>query len=570
MNQKFFKSGLLAVLIFFVFFAMNVGAYEMENNLCKCNNCEDCTKALDDRACSVVQLTRDLDESVMGKSGASCIINPAFGSGKTLDCNNHKIERCPTCGQDENTYGVYLRDKKDMTIKNCNFINFRNGVNIYSSSNIKLTNNKFSSGYEGIYIKEGTKCALENNVLKNMELTGIHLLNSNGNSISNNDLTSIIGNSVTAIFLEKSAQNLIKNNNANDRKARGIFLKESNNNTISENFVNGCNVGIQIEYSSGNNISENKASNCQDSSVFLLHSSKNTISKNEANSNQKYGMQISQSNENLISNNEVKNNVLSYGLYLDYSSDNNISENLVTSNREGIYSIGSKNFISKNKVCRNKDYDFDSSKWMESTGDDNYCGISDGWNDDGTSGCTKKCKCDSNNECNDDEICENVRCEKLNCGKIYAHKCVGCLNDSDCSKSEKCENNNCKSTMKDVFCNSNEDCKGDEKCENKKCAKLKCPSNEKPENHECVKEIREEKNTNNTGNANANANNTNITIDGKEKPKEEPQNLLPLILLVIIVVIVLYFLFGRKKPKTKDADVKGKEDKVKEVKGEKI
>jgi len=38
------------------------------------------------------------------------------------------------------------------------------------------------------------------------------------------------------------------------------------------------------------------------------------------------------------------------------------------------------------------------------------------------------------------------------------------------------------------------------------------------------------------------------------------------------VLIVLYFLFGRKKEKTKtkDTNVKGKENKVKEVKGEKI
>ncbi len=558
MNQIFFKSGLIVVLIFFVFFAMNVSAYEMENNLCKCTHCEDCTKALDDGACSVVQLTRDLDESVMGKSGASCIINPAFGSGKIFDCNNHKIERCSSCGQDENTYGVYLRDKKDMTIKNCNFINFRNGVNIYSSSNIKITNNKISSRYGGIYIKEGTKCALENNVLKNMELTGIHLLNSNGNSIRNNDLTGITGNSVTAIFLEKSAQNLIKNNNANDRKERGIFLKESNNNTLNKNFVNGCNVGIQIEYSSGNDISENKASKCMDSSIFLLHSSKNTISKNEANSNQKYGMQISQSNENLISNNEIKNNVFSYGLYIDYSSDNNISENLITSNRKGIYSIGSKNFIYKNKVCWNKDYDFDSSKWMGSSGNDNCCDIPGGWNDLNANGCSKKCKCESNDECNDDESCKNAGCEKLNCGKIYEHKCVECLNDSDCLKSEKCANNKCK--LKDGFCNSNKDCKSDEKCENNKCMQLECPSNEKPEEHKCVpKETKEEKTTNET-------NIINNVSDGKEKPKDESQNLLPLILLVIIVIIVLYFLFGRKK-NTKGTNVK---EKPKEVKGEKI
>ncbi|MDI6730941.1 MAG: right-handed parallel beta-helix repeat-containing protein [Candidatus Altarchaeum sp.] len=89
---------------------------------------------------------------------------------------------------------------------------------MYSSSNIKITNNKFSSEYESIYIKKGTKCALENNILKNMELTKIHLLNSNENSISDNDFIGTIGNSVTAIFLEKSNQNLIKNNNTNDRK----------------------------------------------------------------------------------------------------------------------------------------------------------------------------------------------------------------------------------------------------------------------------------------------------------------------------------------------------------------
>jgi len=562
MNPVFFKLVLAVVLMFFVFFAMNVSAYEIDNNMCKCDNCEDCTKALENRACSVVQLTRSLDESVMGKSDMSCIVNPAFGSGKTFDCNNYKIERCPTCGQDEKSYAVYLRDKKNMIIKNCNFVNFRIGVNIYSSSDIKLTNNKFSNGYEGIYIKEGTKCALENNIIENMELTGIHLLNSNENFIGNNDLTGIVENRATAIFLEKSDKNLIKNNNANNRKERGIFLKESNNNALLGNSVNECNVGIHIEYSSGNNISENKASKCLDSSVFLIHSSKNIISKNKANSNKKYGMRVSQSHQNLISENEIRNNAFSYGLYIDYSSDNNISKNLITSNRIGIYSIGSKNFISENKVCRNKDYDFDSSNWMKSAGDNNYCDISDRWNDEDASGCTNKCKCESDDECGDDEMCENAKCKKLTCDKIYRHKCVECLNNSDCSKSEKCENNKC--ILKKGFCKDDTDCKDDEKCENNKCVQLECPGNEKIENHACVKVTEEE---NETTNETIIANDTG---ERKKEPKEEPQNLLPLILIAIIVIIVLYFLFRRKKTKTKDNSVKGKEDKIKEVKGEKI
>ncbi|PKP56968.1 MAG: hypothetical protein CVT89_05290 [Candidatus Altiarchaeales archaeon HGW-Altiarchaeales-2] len=435
MNQIFFKSRLIAFLMFFVMFvSANVSAYEIESNLCKCTSCEDCTDALHNKACSVVQLIIDLTESTMGKSSASCIVNPPFSDGKTFDCNNHKIERCPTCGQ-KDTYGVYLRDKKNMLIKNCNIINFDIGIGIYSSSDIKVTNNKFSNGHTGVYLNGTTKCDIEGNVIGNME-NGIHLSESDYNTVANNDLTGIKGNTAMAIFLEESSENLIKNNNANGKKEKGIFLKESDDNTINGNSVNECTVGIQIEHSSSNNISENKGSNCQESAILLTYSSKNKISKNNVNSNKKYGIQLLRSDKNLITLNEMKNNIFSYGLSVEYSSDNNISENLILSNRAGIHSTQSKNFISGNKVCRNKEYDFDSSDWMKSEGYNNYCDISGVWNDINASRCSKKCKCESNDECNDDESCKNAGCEKLNCGKIYEHKCVECLNDSDCLKSE--------------------------------------------------------------------------------------------------------------------------------------
>jgi len=530
---------LFFVCFIMVFFGIS-NAYEMDKDMCKCDSCEDCTKALSDGACSSVYLTRDIDESVIGKTSASCILNPAFGNGKIFDCNNHKIERCSTCGIEENSYGVYLRDKKDMVIRNCKFINFKYGINVYHSSNIKVMNNKFSGGKEGIYIREGKDCDVEKNVIEKME-QGIHLLYSDGNSIIDNDLSDIAGNNVIGIFLEHSDKNLIKGNNVNNGKDKGIFLEESNKNEIIKNFVNNNNEGIEVVGSSENKISENEVNKCSYVSIYLVHSTKNIILKNEANSNKKYGIYIAGSDENLISENKIKNNILSYGLYIDHSSNNNISKNLIFSNREGIHSIEGENFMFGNKVCWNNNYDFYSSNWMKSAGNDNYCDVPDGWNDKNKTGCTNRCICKSNDECDYDEFCNNGQCEKLNCDKIYNHKCVECLMDSDCKKSEKCEANKC--VLKIGFCNSDNECKDDEKCENNKCIKLECEGDEKVKNHTCVKIIKEIK-VENITNA---SNEGNISKFNEEGEKGNMLLFLFIILIGIGITLILYILFSRKK-----------------------
>jgi len=65
----------------------------------------------------------------------------------------------------------------------------------------------------------------------------------------------------------------------------------------------------------------------------------------------------------------------------------------VSLNKDGISSYQSSSTINSNTVCGNTNLDFNSnsSGWLSSSGDNNTCNNSDGWNDTGTTGCTYCC-----------------------------------------------------------------------------------------------------------------------------------------------------------------------------------
>ena len=57
--------------------------------------------------------------------------------GITIDCRGHKIS-----GLNKNSYGIYLKNRKHIVIKNCDIENFQYGVYLLGSGNIELENVK--------------------------------------------------------------------------------------------------------------------------------------------------------------------------------------------------------------------------------------------------------------------------------------------------------------------------------------------------------------------------------------------------------------------------------------------
>ena len=252
-------------------------------------------------------------------------------SNIVLDCNGATINGTLT-GSD---YGIYSRSFDNVTIKNCNAMNYQHGIELEMSSNSTITDNNLSSNRYGIY-------------------------------------------------LFSSDDSIITNNNANSNRYKGIGLADSSNNLVTNNNANANEDGIFLgSFSSNNRIEGNNASSNRQAGIYI------------------YG----DSSSNDFSNNKINNNL--YGIYLGPcicptcshycpggNFNNTIKANEISSNEVGIFSNQSDSMIELNIVCNNIELDFNSSNWLTSSGDNNTCSKPDGWNDDGTTGCTYQCpKC---------------------------------------------------------------------------------------------------------------------------------------------------------------------------------
>ena len=195
----------------------------------------------------------------------------------------------------------------------------------------------------------------------------------------------------------------------------GIYLNSRQNNTIKNCIIRNFYHGIYL-YSSSNNFLTNNTANSNRYGIFLNSSSNNSLTNNTANLNNVTGIYIfGNSNFNKILNNKILNNgktgiTLSncgfWGHCYDNAgnSNNKIKDNKILNNNVGIFSHQSNSTINNNVVCRNANLDFNSSAWQSSSGDNNTCNNSDGWNDTSVTGCKISCNCINFDFDNDNKV----------------------------------------------------------------------------------------------------------------------------------------------------------------------
>ncbi len=241
-----------------------------------------------------------------------------------------------------NTYGIYISDNTNVTIKNL----------------------RISDWNYGIYFNNTQNGGVENVVATSNEY-GIKLLNSNNNSIISNYVGS---NDYNGIELENSSNNIIKNNIVTTNKYKGLYINYSNNNTITDNNLSynnrlgyWNNAGLYLLYSDSNTITKNHISNNRRFGVIVKYSNKNTFEDNNVvnNCGNTAGIYIESSNLNLLISNNISYNT-GDGIQIRASSNNTISNNIITRNDiNGIVILsggGSYNNISNNNISSNNYY----------------------------------------------------------------------------------------------------------------------------------------------------------------------------------------------------------------------
>ncbi len=182
-------------------------------------------------------------------NNASIVIN---SSDIIVDCNGASLN-----GSGAGT-GIYIGNKNNVTVNNCNVMNYETGIYLNNSNSMNIRDNNASlNNHTGITIRNSNFNNLINNTA-NSGLVGIEISYSNNNTLTGNTAS---GSNDTGILLSYSLNNILSNNTAESNNY-GIFLlnNSSFNNILNNEISNNNQTGIYLNYSSNNTLHENEIS----------------------------------------------------------------------------------------------------------------------------------------------------------------------------------------------------------------------------------------------------------------------------------------------------------------------
>ena len=228
MNYK--KHFLLGMSILFIMcFLSGVAiAYDDNGTYFTCDNCSDCTNALNNNTYNEVRLGAD----IINHSG-DCIFNPAGFNNKIFDGQNHTIDG------DGTGYAFRLASKSGYTIKNCVITDFYDGMRLDGSSFAVITNNTISSANAmAIYFYSGSVHDIEitDNNISNIGTVGIciHAVTTDHYNITISGNTIQTADCGIGVVSEDST---IANNIIHDisTSTGGICIKSGSSNCLVDN-----------------------------------------------------------------------------------------------------------------------------------------------------------------------------------------------------------------------------------------------------------------------------------------------------------------------------------------------
>jgi parallel beta-helix repeat protein len=192
---------------------------------------------------------------------------------------------------------------------------------------------------------------------------GVELWGTSNSKLTGNNFT----NNLYGIYSEYSSNNTVSGNNMADNMA-GVSLAYDFNDTISGNNVTANYWrGVSIWYSSNNTASVNNLTN-NENGIFVESSSNNTVSGNKV-ANNRYGIQFKSSSDNTVSGNNIANNT--FGVHLESASDNLFFHNdFITNSQQAFLSEPAYANVWDNGYPSGGNY------WSDYSGTDQFRGIS--------------------------------------------------------------------------------------------------------------------------------------------------------------------------------------------------
>ncbi|WP_048055585.1 NosD domain-containing protein [Methanotorris igneus] len=215
------------------------------------------------------------------------------GNGKVLDGNHTKYTTPGICVE---YYGIYIRNHKNITIKNLTVKEFYDGIFLWNSSNNIITNVSANNNNCGISLGSSSNNTITNNNFKNC---GLDVYYSFNNTITNNTV-----NGKLLIYLENK-ENVVIDSSSNAGQVIAVNCK---NITVKDVDLSNTTVGVEFLNVSKSKIINVNASNNNDCGIVLWISSNNTITNVNASNNEDGIVLLDSSDNNIIYLNNLINN----------------------------------------------------------------------------------------------------------------------------------------------------------------------------------------------------------------------------------------------------------------------
>ncbi len=187
--------------------------------------------------------TYNLTQDITDSASTACMNVTA--DNVTLDCGGRRIDGTYTL----NTYGVYMKDRKNVTVRNCTITDWWFGVFMNTSLRSNISASNLTGDNTGLRILNSWNNTLNDNFVNSIG-TGVYLSNSSFNSISRNT----IKNSDAGIsFYLSSMNNTLSGNNLESFANYALYIYQSPDNFFRDSNITSTSTNI-YHFASGNTV----------------------------------------------------------------------------------------------------------------------------------------------------------------------------------------------------------------------------------------------------------------------------------------------------------------------------
>lgn len=231
-----------------------------------------------------------------------------------LDCQGYEITGT------NNSSGIFLNSRNNVTVKNCIVGNFSIAFRVYKGSDNTLTDNTGRNNLnEGVTLQNTTGNVLTNNVVHGNRRGFYLVFGSTHNNLINNTVYQnewgFIG------CLSNKFNNLIANTIYSNSKDGIYFHSQSSHNSFIDNTVyNNAEYGFRMTSGNNTTLTGNKVHHNK-GGIFLYKYPGSTLIGNEIHHNEHFGLNLEEDNyDTILENNTVYNQPLSANSYVRDSS----------------------------------------------------------------------------------------------------------------------------------------------------------------------------------------------------------------------------------------------------------